>query len=55
MYQMVQMLSSCTVYLKYTQHLKFYCNFWIHNFNIKCCLTFLGSVYATPVHDELIW
>ena len=43
MYQMVYMLSLCTVYFKYIPHFKFYCNFWIHNFTVKCCLAFWGE------------
>ena len=37
MYQMVQMLSLYIVYFKFIPHFKFYCNFCIHNFTIKCC------------------
>ena len=31
------MLGLCIVYFKYIPHFKFYCNFWIHSFTIKCC------------------
>ena len=38
MYQkMVEMLGLYIVYLNYIPHFKFYRNFGIHNFTIKCC------------------
>ena len=49
------------VYFKYIAHFNFYCNFWIHNFTIKCCLTFfdecrlISSVMAKFKEHCSIW
>ena len=37
MYQIVRMLGLLIVHFKYISHFKFYCDFWIRDFTIKCC------------------
>ena len=45
------MLGLPIVHYKYISHFKFYCNFWIRDFTIKCCKTFFGECI---IHNNFV-